>query len=209
MDIQSVEKHIIEHALNGMPSYKNNIDTRNMYISVLYNYLSEIIEDPQIFFETIKEVMHNYINFNTPFELSLDNIYNIHINIINRIYNKYLFKKYNITEEYGIKIENTFMCLTTKSLVNFKIELIKNSGYNRNDFYQLDITTNMEILVPDELKIENISVEDILNLSEINFHEFKIKYEQFYIKYNKLVNQINEVELNDLKRKCSIIKING
>lgn len=209
MDIQSIEKHILEYALKGMPSYRNIIDTRNMYISILYDYLSDIIQDQKIFDETIKEVMFNYINFDTPFELTLDKIYDIHINIINRIYNKYLFKKYNITEEYGIKIEDTFMCLSTKSLINFKLTTIKNAGYNNCEFYQLDIKTDTRILIPDELKTDNISVEDVINLSETNFHEFKRKYEQFYIKYNRLINQINETELNDLKEKCSILKINN
>ena len=44
MDAQSVEKHILEYAIKGMPSYKNTVDTRKTYISTLYNYLSEIIE---------------------------------------------------------------------------------------------------------------------------------------------------------------------
>lgn len=208
MDAQSVEKHILEYAIKGMPSYKNTVDTRKTYISTLYNYLSEIIEDSKIFDETINEVMYNFVYFDRPFELTINNIYKIHINIINRLYNKYLFKKYNITEEYGIDPEKTFMHFTTNSLINFDIKFKKSIFYNNNDFYQLNLSTNTKILIPDDLKVTDMTAKEILDLSEINFHEFKRKYEQFYIKYNKLINQI-ESELNDLNKKCKFkLKIN-
>lgn len=200
-----IESEIMNHAINGMPFHKKNnvndeVNRRRSFINLLYEYLSNLINDDNLYKETIKDVSYNYIHYSQPFVLNLDTIYNIHINIINRLFNKYLFKKYNITEEYNIKVEDTFLSLATESLVNFKF-VLKPTTYYRNAYYDIDLDTKFNLLIPDNLKLDRITSESILQLNEVDFHNYKRQYETFYIKYNKLIDDIKN-ELNELINKC-------
>jgi hypothetical protein len=195
----------MRHAINGMPFHKKNnvndeVNRRRSFINLLYEYLSKLIDDDILYEKTIKDVTNSYINYSHPFELNLDTIYNIHINVINHLFNKYLFKKYNITEDYNIKVEDTFLAFTTVSLVNFKF-VLKPKTYYHEEYYDIDLNTRFNILIPDNLKLDTITAESILQLNEVDFSKFKRQYETFYIKYNKLIDDIKN-ELNELINKC-------
>lgn len=195
----------MRHAINGMPFHKKNnvndeVNRRRSFINLLYEYLSNLIDDDKLYEKTIEDVTYSYINYSHPFELNLDTIYNIHINVINHLFNKYLFKKYNITEDYNIKVEDTFLAFTTVSLVNFKF-VLKPKTYYHEEYYDIDLNTRFNILIPDNLKLNTITAESILQLNEVDFHNFKRQYETFYIKYNKLIDDIKN-ELNELINKC-------
>ena len=196
----------MRHAINGMPFHKKNnvndeVNRRRSFINLLYEYLSKLIDDDKLYEKTIEDVTYSYINYSHPFELNLDTIYNIHINVINHLFNKYLFKKYNITEDYNIKVEDTFLAFTTVSLVNFKFVLKPRTYYYNNEYYDIDLDTRFNILIPDNLKLDTITAESILQLNEVDFSNFKRQYETFYIKYNKLIDDIKN-ELNELINKC-------
>lgn len=200
-----IENQIMRHAINGMPFHKKNnvndeVNRRRSFINLLYEYLSNLIDDDKLYEKTIEDVTYSYINYSHPFELNLDTIYNIHINVINHLFNKYLFKKYNITEDYNIKVEDTFLAFTTVSLVNFKF-VLKPKTYYHEEYYDIDLNTRFNILIPDNLKLDTITAESILQLNEVDFHNFKRQYETFYIKYNKLIDDIKN-ELNELINKC-------
>jgi len=207
MIAKDIESQIMRHAINGMPFHKKDsvndeVNRRRSFINLLYEYLSKLkLIDDDTLYETVKDVTYNYINYSQPFKLDLDTIYGIHINIINRLFNKYLFKKYNITEEYNIKVEDTFLNLTTESLVNFKLVLKPRTYFNNNEYYDIDIDTRFNILIPDNLKLDRITSESILQLNETEFSNYKRQYETFYIKYNKLIDDIKN-ELNELINKC-------
>lgn len=207
MIAKDIESQIMKHAINGMPFHKKNsvydeVNRRRSFINLLYEYLSKLkLIDDDTLYETVKDVTYNYINYSQPFKLDLDTIYGIHINIINRLFNKYLFKKYNITKEYNIKIEDTFLTLATESLVNFKLVLKPRTYFNNNEYYDIDIDTRFNILIPDNLKLDRITSESILQLNEVDFSNYKRQYETFYIKYNKLIDDIKN-ELNELINKC-------
>ena len=202
-----VENQIMRHAINGMPFHKKNnvndeVNRRRSFINLLYEYLSKLkLIDEDKLYETVKDVTYSYINYSHPFELNLDTIYNIHINVINHLFNKYLFKKYNITEDYNIKVEDTFLAFTTVSLVNFKFILKPRTYYINNEYYDIGLDTRFDILIPDNLKLDRITAESILQLNEADFSNFKRQYETFYIKYNKLIDDIKN-ELNELINKC-------
>lgn len=196
----------MRHAINGMPFHKKNnvndeVNRRRSFINLLYEYLSKLIDDDKLYEKTIEDVTYSYINYSHPFELNLDTIYNIHINVINHLFNKYLFKKYNITEDYNIKVEDTFLAFTTVSLVNFKFVLKPRTYYNNNEYYDIGLDTRFNILIPDNLRLDTITAESILQLNEVDFSNFKRQYETFYIKYNKLIDDIKN-ELNELINKC-------
>lgn len=196
----------MRHAINGMPFHKKNnvndeVNRRRSFINLLYEYLSKLIDDDKLYEETIRDVSYNFIYYSQPFKLDLDTIYGIHINIINRLFNKYLFKKYNITEEYNIKVEDTFLTLATESLVNFKLVWKPRTYFNNNEYYDIGLDTRFNILIPDNLKLDRITSESILQLNEADFSNFKRQYEAFYIKYNKLIDDIKN-ELNELINKC-------
>ena len=196
----------MRHAINGMPFHKKNnvndeVNRRRSFINLLYEYLSKLIDDDKLYEKTIEDVTYSYINYSHPFELNLDTIYNIHINVINHLFNKYLFKKYNITEDYNIKVEDTFLAFTTVSLVNFKFVLKPRTYYNNNEYYDIGLDTRFNILIPDNLRLDTITAESILQLNEVDFSKFKRQYETFYIKYNKLIDDIKN-ELNELINKC-------
>ena len=207
MIAKDIESQIMKHAINGMPFHKKNnvndeVNRRRSFINLIYEYLSKLkLIDDDTLYETVKDVTYNYINYSQPFKLDLDTIYGIHINIINRLFNKYLFKKYNITKEYNIKVEDTFLTLATESLVNFKLVLKPRTYFNNNEYYDIDIDTRFNILIPDNLKLDRITSESILQLNETEFINYKRQYETFYIKYNKLVCDIKN-ELNELINKC-------
>lgn len=201
-----IENQIMRHAINGMPFHKKNnvndeVNRRRSFINLLYEYLSKLIDDDTLYEKTIEDVTYSYINYSHPFELNLDTIYNIHINVINHLFNKYLFKKYNITEDYNIKVEDTFLAFTTVSLVNFKFVLKPRTYYNNNEYYDIGLDTRFNILIPDNLRLDTITAESILQLNEVDFSNFKRQYETFYIKYNKLIDDIKN-ELNELINKC-------
>ena len=61
----------------------------------------------------------------------------------------------------------------------------------------LSATANAE----NNLKLDRITSESILQLNEVDFHNYKRQYETFYIKYNKLIDDIKN-ELNELINKC-------
>lgn len=207
MIAKDIESQIMKHAINGMPFHKKNnvndeVNRRRSFINLLYEYLSKLkLIDDDTLYETVKDVTYNYINYSQPFKLDLDTIYGIHINIINRLFNKYLFKKYNITKEYNIKVEDTFLTLATESLVNFKLVLKPRTYFNNNEYYDIGLDTRFNILIPDNLKLDTITAESILQLNEADFSKFKRQYETFYIKYNKLIDDIKN-ELNELINKC-------
>ena len=185
-----IENQIMRHAINGMPFHKKNnvndeVNRRRSFINLLYEYLSKLIDDDKLYEKTIEDVTYSYINY---------------INVINHLFNKYLFKKYNITEDYNIKVEDTFLAFTTVSLVNFKF-VLKPKTYYHEEYYDIDLNTRFNILIPDNLKLDTITAESILQLNEVDFHNFKRQYETFYIKYNKLIDDIKN-ELNELINKC-------
>lgn len=207
MTALEAENQIMKHAVNGMPfhkSYTNRdyVDKRKTYIRILYDYLATVIDDNNMYEETIRDVTYNYINFAHPFELNLNTIYSIHINIINRLFNKYLFKKYNITEDYGINVEKTFLSFVTNSLIKFELSLKLEPFYNK-EYYDLDLVSNLELLIPDKMKLSKITSEEILQLSELQFHELREEYIAFYIKYNKLVEDI-KAEIDKLNKSCCL-----
>lgn len=207
MNKLEVEKRILGNIILNecQITYDSIKDERKKYIEVLYSYISEIIipylNDNDLFEDTIKEVVSNFLAYEDEFDLSNEMVYKLHINIINRIFNTYLFNKFNITKEFGVKIDDTILPLTTNSIVNFDINYC-NSYFNSTS-YKLSLNFNKDVLIPKHIqKIKDMDYMEIMSISEIDFPEIKRQFESFYIKYNALIENIKN-EIDDLNKFCN------
>ena len=207
MNINDVEIDILNKFKNILPSFRNTQNNvRVNYIAKLYNFLQDILgESLNKEYSLEKEaVITQYFRKTDGIVLSDEIIYSLHIQIINRIFNSYIFNKYNIHDNFNILFEDMCPYYNSKGVVNFMLKDIPHDiAYrdSRYTSYDIGIEKNIMLLTHDRdiKEIFNKEYKDYINLSTEEFTSIKSKYDSFIEKSNELISNINK-ELKGLQK---------
>jgi len=207
MNINDVEIDILNKFKNILPSFrKTQNNVRVNYITKLYDFLQDILGDSLNKEYSLEKdtVITQYFRKTDGIVLSDEVIYSLHIQIINRIFNSYIFNKYNIHDNFNILFDDMCPYYTSKGVVNF---IIKNISHDisyrdsRYTSYDIGIEKNIMSLTHDRdiKEIFNKEYKDYINLSAEEFTSIKSKYDSFIEKSNELISNINK-ELKGLQK---------
>ena len=186
-----------QHILNSLKLLHNNTayDYRKDCLTRLYNYIYYNLKENynEVFQSKFEKVYLKYFS-NKEFNLTYNQLYDIHLDIINHLFNYILYKQYDI--------KNIFNIETEENIITFNFF---QQPYNNNtNIYDLVYSENLNTIKNDNIRnIEKLTGFYLCKLDLNTFKSYKQQYEIFNENLLTLKNNIDN-NLQQLKKHYKI-----
>ena len=184
--------------LNNLKLLHNNTgyDYRKDCLTRLYNYIYDNLKENynEVFQSKFNKTYLKYF-CNKEFNLTYNQLYDIHIDIINQLFNYILYKQYDIKNIFNIEIE--------ENIITFNF--YQQPYHNHTNIYDLVYSENFTIIKNSNIiNIEKLTGVDLCKLNINTFKSYKQQYKIFNENLLTLKNKIN----NNLQQLRKHYKIN-
>lgn len=197
-----VERDLLKRLERLLPSVLNNPNNHiENYIGKLYNFLYDkrILGDKviDIYDDEMNVVMGHYVRvYHEPY-LNNEIIYGtIQNNLINRMFNRFIYEKYHIDELFNVTFDEMCPYYSSQGVVNF---LIRPKQFDtfitpKSEIYEITVEKNIFAVVHDKdiIAIIKNQFNNFISLSVEQFSELKTKYDDTNKKLEELFTNINK-----------------
>ncbi|MBO6271666.1 hypothetical protein J6O48_02665 [bacterium] len=186
-----------QHILDSLKLLHNNTgyDYRKDCIIRLYNYIYNNLPEnyTEVFQSKFDKIYLKYF-CNREFNLTYNQLYDIHLDIINQLFNYILYQQYDI--------KNIFNIETEENIITFNFY---QQPYNKHtNIYDLVYSENLTTIKNDNIiNIEKLTGVDLCKLNINTFKSYKQQYEIFNKNLLTLKNNIY-INLQHLKKHYKI-----